>query len=190
MKAGFAATADALRMPGSRGGRRLLAGFAALGLLAGTARAQGADLQGVYALDSAASDDVPAAIERGTAEMNFAIRGLARSRIAQTNPLYPRILLVRDENSVRLRFEPRDPAVIPLDGKTVPWSREDGGQYQAGAQWSGTQLLVRLSAADGERDNTLTLDPDGRTLRFKVHLQSSRLPAPIDYTLVYRRQEG
>lgn len=146
------------------------------------------DLQGIYLLDAAASDSIESAIEGGTADMNFAIRGLARRRIAQTNPRYERIRLSRSDTTISVQFDSRAALEIPADGRSLPWTREDGGKYNVTAQWSASQLVMHFDADDGQRTNTLLLSPDGLSLNLKVKLTSSHLPKPIEYTLAYRRQ--
>jgi hypothetical protein len=150
--------------------------------------AQQPDLQGVYELDGAASDDDGAAITAGTADMSFVIRALARRRIAQTNPRYERIRLARDDTTVKVQFDARAPIELPLDGHPVRRVRGDGGEDDVSASWSATELVLRFRSDNGARTNTLALDPDGRTLKLKVELFSSYFDAPIRYVLTYRRQ--
>jgi hypothetical protein len=151
-------------------------------------RAQQPDLQGTYAIDAAASDDIKAAIDRGTAEMNFLIRDIARSRTAQTNPRYEYIAISHGSNTVSIQFDTREPLVIPLDGRSVPWTREDGGKYNVTAQWKATQLVMDFKSDDGERVNTFILGADGKSLKLHVRLTSQHLPAPITYMLAYKRE--
>jgi hypothetical protein len=152
------------------------------------AQAQQTDLQGVYTFDAAASDDMKAAVDRGTADMNFAIRGIARSRIAQTNPRYERVAISRSDKTVSVQFDQRPPIVLPLDGHSVPYTRDDGEKDDASAQWSTTQLVLDFKSDKGERLNTLVLAPDGKSLKLNVKLMSSHFSAPITYMLAYRRQ--
>jgi hypothetical protein len=152
--------------------------------------AQQRDLQGAYAIDAAASDNIEAAIVSGTADMNFAIRSLARSLIAKTNPRYDRVEVRRNGTSVSVRFDARPPIEMPLDGHPVRWIREDGGIYNVTAQWSDTQVVMHFESDNGDRTNTLFLEPDGATLRFRVKLTSTHLPGPILYVLTYRRPAG
>ena len=152
--------------------------------------AQPANLQGVYTIDAAASDDIDAAITRGTADMNFAIRSLARSLTAKTNPRYERVEIRRNDTTVSVRYDSRPPIEVPADGRSVRWVREDGAAYDVSVQWNAPQLVMHFESDTGKRINTLVLQPDGRTLRFSVQLISSHLPAPILYTLTYRRSAG
>lgn len=155
--------------------------------MAGLLRAQPADLQGVYTIDAAASDDIGTAITRGTADMNFAIRSLARNRTAKTNPRYERVEIRRSDTTVSVRYDARPAIEIPVDGRAVPWVREDGSTYNVSVQCSPAQLVMYFESGTGNRTNTLVLQPDGTTLKFNVKLTSSYLPAPIVYTLTYRR---
>ena len=146
------------------------------------------DLQGVYTLNTVESDSIESAIENGTADMNFVIRGLARRRIAQTNPRYARLRLSHSDTTISVQFDTREALEIPADGRSIPWTREDGGKYNITAQWSASQLVMHFDADDGQRINTLVLSPDGLSLTLKVRLTSSHLPKPIEYTLGYRRE--
>ncbi len=159
-----------------------------LALSAPAAPASDRDLQGVYLLDAAASDSIDTAIESSTADMNFAIRGIARKRIAQTNPRYDRVRLAHSDATTVVQFDSRDALNIPADGRSIPWTREDGGKYDVTAQWSSSQLVMHFNADDGQRTNTIVLSPDGLSIKLMARLVSSHLPKPIEYTLVYRRQ--
>ncbi len=152
------------------------------------ARAEQADLQGVYEIDARASDDIEAAITRGTAPMNFAIRPLARRLIAKANPPYQRIVISQAGLTASLHLDARPLIQTPLDGSWVRWIREDGGIDRVTGQWSYPAFVVYYQGEDGARVQKYLLDADGRTLRLYVELTSPRLPSPIDYTLVYRRR--
>jgi hypothetical protein len=162
----------------------------AFGLPAASWPAQAQDLEGAYTIDAAASDNIEAAIVSGTADMNFAIRPLARSLTAKTNPRYERIEIRRGDTNVSVRFDSRPPIEMPNDGHAVRWVREDGGIYNVSVEWSAAQMVMHFQSENGDRTNTLVLEPDGATLKFKVKLTSAHLPAPILYVLIFRRQPG
>ncbi len=132
--------------------------------------------------------NIDAAIDKGIAGMNFAIRPLARGRIAKTNPLYERVEISRDEYSLRVKFDANKPIEMPLDGRSVRWMRQDGGTYNVAVQQLDAQLIMHFTANDGERNNTFILDQDGSKLRLHVELISQHLSRPINYVLVFRRQ--
>jgi hypothetical protein len=164
-----------------------LAGVALVLMGAVAAQAQPAELQGVFEIDASASDNIEAAITRGTAQMNFAIRPLARRLIAKANPPYQRIGISRTGNTASLQLDARPSIQTPLDGSWVRWVREDGGIDSITGQWSYAAFVVYFKGEDGSRIHKYLLDSDGQTLRLYVELTSPRLPGPIDYTLVYRR---
>jgi hypothetical protein len=165
----------------------LLAGIA---VLTGTARAQvsAPELPGVYVLDANSSDDIQAVVTRGTEQMNFAIRALARHLIAKANPAYQRISISKSDAAASLQLDARPPIQTPLDGTWVRWIREDGGTDRITGQWSYPTFVMYFQGEDGARVHKYVLDPDGRTLKLHVELTSPRLPGPIDYVLVYHRQ--
>lgn len=165
----------------------MLIAVCAMAASAASLKAQQADMQGVYAIDPAASDNIEAAITRGTADMNFAIRALARSRTAKTNPRYQRVEIRRNDTTVSVKYDARPPIEIPADGRSVAWVREDGATYNVSVEWSAAQLVMHFESDTGNRANTLVLLPDGATLKFNAILTSTYLPTPIVYTLTYRR---
>jgi len=160
----------------------------ALTVTSAVAQAQRPELQGVYDLDAGASDDVEAIVTRGTEQMNFAIRGLARRLIAKANPRYEQIAISQDGVTARVQLDARAPILAPLNGDSVRWVREDGGTDTVACRWSYPSLELIFKADDGGRTHEYSLEPDGRTLKLYVELTSPRLPGPIDYTLVYRRR--
>jgi hypothetical protein len=164
--------------------------FAGIALiLAGAAGAQMQrdDIRGEYAIDASAGDDIEAAINRGTAELNFAIRPLARRLIAKSNPPYKRIMISRDGATASVQLDSRPPIRVPLDGSSVRWIREDGGIDIVSGEWSYPAFAVYFKGEDGARVQKYVLEPDARTLKLYVEITSPRLPAPIEYMLVYRR---
>ena len=167
--------------------RSTLAGIALILSGVAAAQAQQAELQGVYDIDAGASDDIQATVIRGTAQLNFAIRALARRLIAKANPPYQRIGISQDGVTASLQLDSCQPIRMPLDGSPVRWVREDGGIDDVTGQWSYPSLVVYFKGEGGARTHKYLLDPDGRTLRLYVELTSPRLPSPIDYILVYRR---
>jgi hypothetical protein len=165
--------------------RRLLLCLLSLNLAA--LAADQPDLQGVYAVDRAASDSIDQAIENGTAAMNFVIRPLARSRIAKTNPLYQRVRISREYLSVRVQFDADEPIEVPVDGRSVRWVRQDNGTYDVTAAWTAERLVMYFKAGDEKRTDTFDLDPDATRMTLAVDLASAHLPAAIHYVLAYRR---
>jgi hypothetical protein len=149
--------------------------------------AQSRPLQGTFAYDAQASDDVEEAIRVATGRMNFALRGIARGRLRRTNEPYRQVTLAHTTSNVTITTDARAPIVTPATGSAIRWTREDGEVLDVSTTWENDALRQSFVADDGRRDNVFTLSPDGNTLKMTVTVQSGRLPQPLRYTLVYLR---
>jgi hypothetical protein len=154
------------------------------------ANAQQESLQGIFDIDTSSSDDVGSAITRGTAQMNFTIRPLARRLIAKANPPYRQIAISQDGVNAVTRLDEGQPITTPLNGNPVRWIREDGQVDSVTGRWAHPTFVLHFQAEDGQRTHRYVLDPGGQTLKLYVELTSSHLPGPIDYMLVYRRRSS
>jgi hypothetical protein len=144
--------------------------------------------EGTFALDRAASDDVNRAIERTAAEFNFLLRPFARSRLRKANPVPKEIRIVYSPAEVSVQLE-RYPAIAaPRDGRTIRWTRDDGAVFDLTATTEAGVLRQTFRGEEGERTSVYRILPDGRSLSMQVKISSPRLPKPLAYTLVFRRQ--
>lgn len=153
-----------------------------------SAWAQGAQhpLEGRYRLVEAESDDVRAAIERGTDRMNFVRRALARRGLEGAGAAYRDIAITSSDSLLAISMDGHAPVVSPADGRPTEW--EAGGtRYRVRTAWLDGALRQTFVGDGAQRENLYSLDDDGQTLRVRVTLTSGQLPAPIVYTLVYRR---
>ncbi|HET9985977.1 MAG TPA: hypothetical protein VFQ38_20425 [Longimicrobiales bacterium] len=143
---------------------------------------------GTFVLDAGASDDVAAAIQKATSHMSFITRPIARGRLKKTNLPYHRLVFSPSPSAYELRIDDRKPIVTPADGSAAKWTREDGEVLGVSTKPRGGALEQRFVADDGQRVNVYTLSPDGQSLSMDVTVTSPRLPQPVTYRLVYRRQ--
>jgi hypothetical protein len=139
---------------------------------------------GAWSLVSA--PDLPKVIEQATASMNFITRPIARSRLKNTNPVYQTLRITREPDGVSIQFDQRQPLRVPIDGSTVPWTREDGQKFLVSARLDQEDLVQTFLAEDGERTNVFHVDAVGPTLTLRVVVTSPRLPGPLRYALTYR----
>lgn len=149
--------------------------------------AQDPALHGVFVSAGTPKDVIDKAIDSATAKMNFLVRAVAKSRLKSTNPLYRRIEIGNDGAQITVRYDKGRPVVMPVDGSTVKWTRDDGEQFDVSAHAQGAQLQQIFKAEDGQRVNEFSLGPDG-ALTLAVTITSPQLSAPLTYTLAYRRQ--
>jgi hypothetical protein len=143
----------------------------------------------VYAGGEVELAAVAQAVERATADMGFLARGFAAE-------------------ALRARARPRERYTLSFEGPTVtvaspdhPTERGDvggppvsvtdrfGDENQTTFRFRDGALVEAGKSADGSGETVFTPSDDGRTLRVRRLMESSRLSAPVDVTLSYRRQE-
>lgn len=169
-------------------GIRTLIGAGLLAVLALAASAMsGPTLEGEWELVAAESGDIAVAIDSAIAKMNFVKRPIARSRLKKTNPAYRTISLSRTTDQLVISFDGGKPVQMPANGTAVKWKREDGETFDVAGTWETARVTQQFVAGDGKRSNVFRLSPDGGKLRLDVELTSDQLPAPVTYSLVYRR---
>ncbi len=128
--------------------------------------------------------DLSPVIEAATQDMNFLTRPIARKRLRNLNPAYGRVTLAQGPQGWSIAFDTRAPLVLPVDGRAVAWTREDGERFQVSGRQEGTRLVQHFRGQDGERTNTFERDRAGG-LTLAVEVRSTKLPRPLTYTLRY-----
>lgn len=133
------------------------------------------------------ADDIAAAINATVADMNFIKRPIARGRLTKLNPAYKKVTITLTDKDVLVKFDEREPIHMPADGKSAPWTREDGEKFQVAAQVTKGQLVQTFKNEDGERTNIFQLGPDGKSLRLSATVKSPKLPKPLTYSISFGR---
>ncbi|HEY5810985.1 MAG TPA: hypothetical protein VIT67_23640 [Povalibacter sp.] len=147
-------------------------------------------VKGVFVNAGNSKDVIDKAIDTAVEKMNFLVAGIARSRLRKTNTLYERIEITNDGAQISVKFDQRQPIVMPADGSAVKWTREDGEVFDVSARSAGSQLEQTFRTEEGQRVNHFTLLPQGSlTLTLDVTVSSPQLPAPMKYTLNYRAHQ-
>ena len=150
------------------------------------ARAEEPSWVGIFVNDEQSDAGVLKAIEAAVADMNFLTRPIARSRLKKTNSLAHRIAISRQGEMITVRFDQRKPAEMPVDGRVVKWTGEDGEQFDVFAGAGNDRLVQTFKAEDGQRVNSFTPE-DAQRLMLEVQVTSPRLPKPLTYTVHYKR---
>ncbi len=88
---------------------------------AALAMTMGALPHGAFVLDHA--PDLDKGIAAFAAQASGARRDLIARRLKDVDPLYQHVELGATAESVTLRFEGREPMVLPMDGREVLWTR-------------------------------------------------------------------
>lgn len=158
----------------------LVPAFAALSLVA-----QDSSLSGTWT--QVRADDIAAAINSTVADMNFIKRPIARGRLAKLNPAYKKVVIAISSQEVLIKFDERDAIHMPPDGKSAPWTREDGDKFMVAAQVSKDQFIQTFKNDEGERTNLFKLSPDGKSLTMTATVKSPQLPKPLTYSITFGR---
>jgi len=148
------------------------------------APAQPSPFSGTWALVSA--PDMPALIAAATANLRPADRVEARERLTANNPIHRELTLRADPRLVTLAWEGQSAMRMPMGGRAVPWTGPDGRKDLVSARLEGSDLVQTLLGEDGMRTCVFRLE--NGLLQVRVTVKAMRLPAPITYTLTYRRR--
>ena len=160
----------------------------ALVLFQAPLQAQGTALNGSYSLVGNGGAEINRAIEQAIAKMSFVVRPIARGRLRRTNLPYATIQLGITSNQITIDTRNGNPITTPADGTPIEWKREDGEVLRVSTEWRNGALQQTFVADDGQRVNVYTLGAGGTTMELRVTVTSPRLPAPVTYTLRYRRE--
>jgi hypothetical protein len=133
----------------------------------------------------AATQRIHAQIEEAVEQVNFIIRGLARSRLQSTNVPYRTIRRSRAGDRVTVRYDDITYTTTLDQRETVTRGSEQLPLLQ---QLRGRHLYQTFTGDDGNKRMVHTLSEDGSSLWLDVTVTSSRLPEPLRYRLRYRRQ--
>lgn len=126
------------------------------------------------------------ALDKTVARLFFAIRGIARSRLANGTKIDPWATFAFRDGQVRSRVPSGAEAVSPEQGTVVDYV-SDGERSRLSQKLVGGKLTQVFAADEGQRTNEWTLSADGATLVLKVTISSAKLSVPCVYTLTYKR---
>lgn len=147
---------------------------------------------GRFVRDSAASDDVRAAIERAVSRMSFLTRPIGRSRLRATNQPPAEVQLAFPADSVVILYAGQPEVRAGLSGAAFPWRNAAGEEVTlrvtvTSSPDGGVSVVQVFEAEDGQRENHWRLGADSDSLRLDVLVTSPRLPEPLRYRQVFRR---
>jgi len=143
----------------------------------------------VYAGGAAEQAQVDEAVARATADMGFLARGFAAQALGDRARPRERYTLSFEGSTVTIA-SPESPIERgPVGGPPVTLTDRFGDQSQTTFRLEGGALVEAGTNPDGSGETVFTPAADGRTLHVRRLMQSSRLSAPVDVTLTYRRQD-
>lgn len=144
-----------------------------------------------YALMPDSSGDVKAAINKTVDGMNFITRPIARGRLAKVNPVPHQVRIQLSKDTVSAAFDGGNPVITPVSGEVVPWTNSLTHETdKAHAAVSGDTVRQTIEAKDGQRENAFVFTDGGARLHLVVTVTSHRLPRPLTYELIFRRDDA
>ncbi|HWB80033.1 MAG TPA: hypothetical protein VG755_33945 [Nannocystaceae bacterium] len=125
------------------------------------------------------------AIEELVLQLTALIRGVAREKLTETNPVFEQVSIERRSGELVLRYGSLT-NVCKLDGSASEVEGIDGSALKCRLSMQGDALVHRVDGARGGRVNTFTIGKNGR-LTMKTRIHSKMMPADLRYTLTFAR---
>ena len=147
---------------------------------------------GQWFLDKNSSADISTAVENCVSHTSFFIRSLTRKRLLKTNTMHYKLVIALGASVASITYGSNGakPVEAPIDGRSVPWQREDGEKLQVSHQFVSGKLVETFQGEDGQKKITFSLSHDGDELTMAVKVSSPRLPEPLVYLQVYLRADS
>lgn len=128
-----------------------------------------------------------AAIDKATEDMFFAIKGMARSKLREVTAVAAGVSIVFKDGNIVVVSGGDPPMTSPESGAAVPHKNRDGKTSQLTQKLVGDALVQSSSTEEGGRTVTFAPSADGKLLTVTHVFTSPKLPAPVRFTLTYRR---
>lgn len=182
------ATTSALHARGAAQPAPASAGTAAASATSAATATASADARwdrfaGDWRAESDGTQVVKTAIEKATQEMSVLTRGMARGRLRDRNVPPASIRMSRQGDTFTIHFAGGEPVTLPISGAPVKLGDRT---ITIQPEPDGDGLKHVGGTAEGARENIFRLDGSDR-MTMAVTVKSSRLPAPVTYTLAFTR---
>jgi len=127
------------------------------------------------------------AIERGTEDMFFVVRGIARGKLRDKNRLSPTLGFAFRGERVSITYEGSFTYASTLGGAPVRVTTPDGETASVSHRVRNGRIVQIFRNEDGVRTNHFALAENGSRLAMGVVIRSDQLPDHVRYRLPYRR---
>jgi hypothetical protein len=131
---------------------------------------------------------VEKAIDDATEDMSSLVRGVARRRLREANPIIEELGFSLSGDPLRASWVGGRIIETPASGEAVDWTDQFGDDVKVSQRWSDGELVQRMFDDNGSRTNVYRFSEDGQRMTMSVTIEASRLPEPIRYRLEYRKQ--
>ena len=128
-------------------------------------------------------------IEKVAMTYNFLLRGIARSKLRSSNPVFGSIGIAYDGTTLTTSSDDKSLALDAKNGERIPWVTPDGRPIEVEQTIQGDVVKRVYYNDDGYRVVTYTLGPDQKSLTLEISLHSTHLKQPLKYRLRYLIQK-
>ena len=148
------------------------------------------DFHGNYRFDGgqAQRDAVADAIETTVNALSSAIRGIARRRLTEVNPVDGKVDIVVAGDKLTTTFESGFTVTCVVDGGTAHATALDGSKLDVRLRAKGNKLVQQMQGKGGARTIVYVLSTDRKKLTIHNKVTSKRLPVPLTYRTTYTRK--
>lgn len=126
-------------------------------------------------------------IEAAIDDMNFITRPIARSRLKDSNLAFRKITIKHQGSNIYVQHDNRKAIVSPANGSKIKWTREDGEVFTVTQKVSANKITQVFYAEDGKKLLVYKFNDDFSKMWVSIRVDSPKLPAPMRYTMVYKR---
>ncbi|MDX1674102.1 MAG: hypothetical protein R3314_04790 [Longimicrobiales bacterium] len=145
---------------------------------------------GLYRFVPEESEEIDEKMKEAVNHMFFAIRGIARRRLAGANEPIDRIFIDYQADTLVVSLRQDEPVVKTLmTGEYIPYTRADGEVVQVKADVEPGLIDMYFKSDDGEKQMIYQFTEEGK-LELESISYSEKLEEPFRYTWVYERPGG
>jgi hypothetical protein len=134
--------------------------------------------------------ELDAAIESVVKQMNFLIRGIARSRLREPNLPSPAITIAVARGAITVARPSRPTVTAPASGEPIEWKSPSGDRFTVRHGVTADGLLYQRF----EDDRSVTVNHfhlgDDSRLVIETTIHSRRLPSALVFRTTYQRAES
>lgn len=145
---------------------------------------------GLYNFVPEESEEIESKVREAVDHIFFAIRGIARRRLAGANEPIDRVFIDYAGDTLLVSLRADEPVVESLmNGEAIPYTRADGEVVQVRSEVEPGVVDMFFEAEDGTKEIIYTLRDDGK-LALESITFSDKLEEPFRYTWVYESAES
>lgn len=155
--------------------------------IAGDCNLTNALLTGKWKLAPQDLSHIEKAIDEATDDMNFVIRGIARSRLESSNQADKSLDFSESEKSWLVSFEGKAPAPISKSNGTLNWTSSENEKLKVKGTSSSNKRSIEFIAEDGSKEITFQCLSENK-LKSTIRVKSPKLPKDVVYSLIYEAE--